>query len=278
VPRALQVLPPFPPVARKLMSLVGKPEVSFQQIAELIRSDAALSTQVLRLANSALLGARQEISSILRAIVLIGAERVKALAITACMKGFLGPLLENESPAGALLRRFWRHNLVCALLAEELAKPCWLDPDTAYTAGLLHDVGRLGLLKAFPYRYCDVLGAAAMDDADLLSKEREAFGVDHCEAGAWIAENSGFPAELIEAIAGHHNPPRKPFALVEIVTAARLVASMMGFQAMGSPHCWDLEAIQAHLDTGQGPPFQANEQELLDRISEGLNAIECSLL
>jgi putative nucleotidyltransferase with HDIG domain len=276
---ALQVVPPFPPLARKLLVMIGKPDAGFQQTEELIKSDAAVSAQVVRLANSPMLNARQEIPTVLRAIVFIGADRVKALAITAALKSYLGPMFEEESEPSAMLRRWWRENLVCALLAQEFAKSCWLDPDTGYTAGLLHDIGRLGLLKAFPGRYCELLKSAVADDADLLAKERDAFGVDHCTAGCWLADVWGFPPVLMEAIERHHDPPAgERFGLGQLIHASRLVATMMDFQVAGQRRAWDLEHIRKHLDTGNGPPFSAREDDLARKITSDMNSIECSLV
>src|SRR2546426_4987971 len=147
-PWALQDLPPYSPVARKLMLLTAREDVPLPRVQEVLRTDAAFAADVLRLANSPLIGMRGEITSIMQAVLMLGLERIKALATTLSLRAFL----TGGDPSGAL-RPSWRHNLAAAILFQRLARLVHRDSDTCYTAGLLHDIGRLAFLRTCRKKY-----------------------------------------------------------------------------------------------------------------------------
>jgi putative nucleotidyltransferase with HDIG domain len=154
-----------------------------------------------------------------------------------------------------VLRRCWTHSLACALLSQELANACFLKGDEAYTAGLLHDIGRLGLLAAYPVEYANVLSVAVDYSFDVLHCERELFDIDHCEAGAWLAEQWKLPGEL-GAIAAHHHdqpsigPGRQP-DLTTIIQLGCQLADALDFGV---------------IKTLRGPA----PQEILERLPESV--------
>jgi HD-like signal output (HDOD) protein len=139
----VQSLPPFSPVACRLCQLITDERVHFREVAQVFALDAALSSQVLRVANSALVGCRHQIASIVQAVMMVGADRVRDIAVTVAMKNYMG---EEDN---TFLHRCWRHNLATALWCERLVEYCDLEPSAAYTAGLLHDIGRIALLMLF---------------------------------------------------------------------------------------------------------------------------------
>ena len=188
----VQSLPPFSPVACRLVQLVSNEKAHFREVSELFALDAALSSQVLRVANSALFGSRYEIASILQAVLAVGADRLRDIAVMVAMKNYMG---EEDD---AFLLRCWRHNLATALWCEKLVRYCHLEPSTAYTAGMLHDIGRIALLMLFPHQY-----VASMDDtltggSDRLEAERELFDADHCQIGHSLSTAWNFPSPLVD--------------------------------------------------------------------------------
>jgi putative nucleotidyltransferase with HDIG domain len=134
-----------------------------------------------------------------------------------------------------ILRRCWRHSLSCALLSEDLAAACGIPSDQAYTSGLLHDIGRLALLVKYPGPYADLLSVVIENHFGLLSSERELFDIDHCQAGAWLAEQWNFPDELKRVVAKHHDPPRNgALDLLKLIHLSCRLADSLGFQ-VGDP-------------------------------------------
>jgi len=105
-----------------------------------------------------------------------------------------------------------------------------MDPDVAYVAGLLRDIGRLALLVKYPDSYANLLAVSGENAFDLISTERELFDVDHCQAGEWLMERMPFPPELAEVVAHHHEPPAdREFRMVHLVRIADRMADALGF-------------------------------------------------
>src|SRR5713226_5848275 len=182
-------LPPFPPVAGKVITLLGTASFSFKEVADTLKTDAALSGEVLRLANSALVGARYQVTTIPQALPLLGTTRLTGLLLTLSVSKFLKCTGPRDS-----IRRSWHHNLACALAAKDFAQFFNRDPDEAYNAGLFHEIGRLALLVTQPALYEQMIASGG----DLLALERTHFGLDHCEAGAWLIEHWRLPKWLID--------------------------------------------------------------------------------
>ena len=256
------------------MLLTATENVPLSEVQEVLRTDAAFAADVLRLANSPLVGMRGEISSILQAVMMLGLERIKALATTLSLRAFL----IGGDPSG-FLRQGWRHNLAAAIVCQRLARFVHMDSDTCYTAGLLHDIGRLAFLRACPDKYALALAQTADSDGDLLQCEKSMFGIDHCEAGASILAQWGFPQELRDVALLHHRRPQPgATGLLPVVYAGWRIADLLGFAMMNEPVRGNISEIAAVL------PAQARQQlvEEFDRLAEEvpfkINAIECSLL
>src|SRR5436190_17168665 len=141
-------LPQFRPVALKLLKLVSNEDADFKAVANLLSSDPAFSAEILALANSPLYAGSSPTTSLTRAIVVLGLEKTRSLTLHVAMQAFVANVQMTPELQGS-----WRHSLACALAAEELAPLYGLSGDHGYTAGLMHDLGRLGLIKAYPGAY-----------------------------------------------------------------------------------------------------------------------------
>jgi HD-like signal output (HDOD) protein len=227
---ALRELPPFPAIATKLLRLFASDDVEIRDVVNLIRVDAAFSSELLRVANSPIYGLRSQVSSVQHAVVILGFDRLRSFAMTISMKNFLRSAMRID-----VLRKVWRHSLACALLSEDLAPLFWKNPDRtsrdrAYTAGLLHDVGRLALLVKYPQEYANLMAVVSENPFDVLETERQLFDIDHCEAGDWLAKAWTFPEEISEVAAHHHEPIATGDGdLLNLVRSAVLLADWLGF-------------------------------------------------
>jgi putative nucleotidyltransferase with HDIG domain len=273
-PWALNDLPPYRPVARKLMTLTAQADVPLEQVQQVLRTDAAFTADVLRLANSSLIGMRSEIKSVMQAVMMLGLERVKALATTLALRTFLTCGVHND-----ILHGCWRHNLATAILCEWLARLLHMDGDTCYTAGLLHDIGRLALLRAHPQKYELILEMEPRDGSDLRPCEKSIFEIDHCQAGKWILSYWGFPKDLLEVVSLHHDKPGAGGSmLLRTVYAGWQMADLLGFSALNRPVAYKIEEIVSVI------PGKAPQQVLAEfggqaeNVALKINAIECSLL
>ena len=268
----VQSLPPFSPVACRLVQLVNNEKAHFREVSEVFALDAALSSQVLRVANSALFGCRYEIASILKAVLVVGADRLRDIAVTVAMKNYMG---EEDN---AFLLRCWRHNLATALWCERLVSYCDLEPSTAYTAGMLHDIGRIALLLLFPHQYVVSMDHTLTGGLDRLEAERELCDADHCQIGHSLSAAWNFPPALVDVIAHHHEEaaPETPASRL-LVQAACAAASMSGFHTVGPRPEWAPACIHGLLPSGRsgsGPNYEV----LLDAVALKLNQTECTIL
>lgn len=229
-PWVFRALQPLPPIAAQLMHIVSSDEASFHRLSTLVRTDSAFSAEVLRIANSPLLGCRSRIDSIRHALTMLGLEKLKSLVMAVALRDFLSSAL--QVPA---LRRCWRHSLACGCICEELSGAVKLNKDSAYTAGLLHDVGRMALLASYPAEYARMLDVSDEYGYDLLGCEQDLFDIDHCQAGEWLVRDWHFPEEFLEITGRHHEEwaggPLNSLALVHF--ACRL-ADATGFPVMTS--------------------------------------------
>jgi HD-like signal output (HDOD) protein len=269
-PWALINLPPFPAVALKLLRLIDKDEVGIQKLTNLIRADVALSTEILTLANSALFAFRSEITSILQATVLLGLQRVKALAVTIGMRVYL-----TDSMKIPALLACWRHSVACALLAEELAIGNFMDKDSAYTAGLIHDIGRLALAVIQPAQYAHFLTNTEEDPCDVLKRERELFGIDHCQAGRWLVEAWKLPGAFAEVTAHHHAEPKDgDSGVVGLVRHACRLADALGFAAARSLDARSYQELREELSAREQRQLPADQDTLTLKIATKINSME----
>jgi HD-like signal output (HDOD) protein len=271
--RLLAEVPPFHPVAVQLLKLVGDPSSSMGQIVALMRTDAVFTAEVLRLANSSLFGSRCEIRTILQALAFLGLDRINSLLITTAIRGLV------DQGRSLLTHSCWRHNLATALICQRLAPAVSLEPERCYVAGLIHDIGRLALLRVFP-QYETAMISAEGAGSDLLAAERELFGMDHCEAGRWLLSQWGCPIELQNVAALHECPPAPPThdrTLICLVRAASQLADLMRMSVFPSTPLIELPEIASAFPPTTQPQLLEHFPELVDWVVTKVNEIEVSL-
>jgi HD-like signal output (HDOD) protein len=269
-PWVMKDLPPFRPVALKLIRLTGAESVTIHQVERILRTDAAFSAEVLRFANSALTGSRAEILTVGRAVEMLGLERIQGLAMTIALRDFVG-----QTPDGSVLQLYWRYNLATAILCEWLAHFLPLEPEICYTAGLVHDVGRLALLRWFPQEYEPAMAGIEKYGFDLLQCEKSWFQIDHCEAGQWLMERWEFPPELREVAALHHCEPTPDTpTLVTAVHIAWQMADMLGLSPMAIRSAVTIEEITSTLPEPVRQDIFARLDELPTLVATKLKAAE----
>jgi HD-like signal output (HDOD) protein len=196
-------LPTLPPILLRVLETVSDPNSSALDLARIILPDQSLSAAVLRLVNSAAYGFRRRITSVPEAIALVGFAEVRNLSMAATAVRRFGSL---PGHAGAV--QLWRHALASALAADQLqgVSPFRKTSFCAFSAGLLHDIGKLPLGMLYPEAYSDAVAAASAENAPLYEVEPRFLHMDHAAAGGILAEEWNLPAELVVAIRGHHAP------------------------------------------------------------------------
>ena len=242
-PWALRLLPPFPAVAQRILALVSQEDVTARQVGDLIKLDPSFSAELLRFSNSALFGARREVSSLAQAVIMLGMDRVKSMATFVAVNNMV-----RASVRIGGLHKVWTHSLVTALIAQEMGRAARINEDSAYTAGLLHNLGTLGLMAAYPDEYSRMLEVANDFGYDLLQTERDLFEIDHCAAGAYIAQDWNFPDELAAAIAVHHDAPvQHERSLDNVVKLSWRIADTLGYAAFSPDKNWEFDELTGFL-------------------------------
>lgn len=269
-PWALKDLPPFRPVALKLVRLTAKEDVPIAEVLQVLRTDVAFSAEVLRFANSALIGSRSGVNNLEHAVEVLGLEHLKALSLTIALRDFL-----STSKANSFVQRCWRYNLAVASVCEWLADFLPLEADVCYTAGLVHDIGLLALLRGFPEEYELATAGIANFDFDLLRCERDAFHIDHCEAGRWLMNRWEFPPELQEVAALHHLKPGADMPpLVTVVYTGWQIADMLGFSPLATRSAFTIEEITSSLPESARKKIFARLDELAELVARKVTAAE----
>ncbi len=194
-------LPTIPIVLTRILTLCDRIDANCRELVSVIEDDQALTAKILRLANSAFFGQSRRVATIPRAVILLGLSTVRNLTLSVKVWDALG-----KGVARARLEILWTHAVTCAMASKAVAARLrTADPDETFTAALLHDVGRLVLAMRFRDEYWKTTGVAEADPIDV--RERDVFGVDHPEVGAWMLEAWALPPTIVEAVRRHHEEP-----------------------------------------------------------------------
>jgi putative nucleotidyltransferase with HDIG domain len=264
VPAGLRKVPPFPPVAARLLTLLSQPDAKVKEVGELIASDATFTARLLQCVNSYEFGLAYPVSDVKQAVALVGLDRTRQITISHATAAYSKGALRT-----AELRRCWQHTVATAVLAEEIAHACDAFTNVAFTAGIMHDIGRLALLVAYPLEYERVIRGAAEQSLDILDFEREEFGVDHAEAGRVLAERWNLPLELGVVAGRHHDPSEgSELDLLRIVHVACRLAEILGYDIVHALIPQDVDTVLAELPAGARSRLKKTPAELCMKIEQ----------
>jgi HD-like signal output (HDOD) protein len=221
VPR-LRRLPSLPSTYFEVLKQVESPRASAQNIGEVIARDPVVTARLLQMVNSASLALSQKITDPVEAVSLLGMETVKSLVL--CLQVFSQN--DEAKKAGISFDRLWAHSYAVANVARKIVLSHNGDSrmaNDAFTAGLLHDVGRIVVASNLPEEYAAVIAAARKNNSALIDEEAAQLGVTHAAVGAYLLSLWGMPAPLVEAAALHHTPSHtftREFSLLTVIHAA----------------------------------------------------------
>jgi len=248
-------LPTLPHILLRIIEVCNGEETNFKELSKIIEMDPALTSNILRIINSPYFSLPNKVFNLDQALVLIGMDAVKNIAISASIHHVFKT---KEEATSLYLKAFWRHSLLCALLARTLAKKLqYANPDEAFLTGLLHDMGKLLLWVNLPKEYGEIVASAKSNSERLLSEEAK-LGALHSEVGAWIIGEWNFPTLVTDAVLYHHEPLFRiveAFALVKIVYLANILSKeeeSSGFEAAESLFGLSQGETAALLDEAKG--------------------------
>ncbi|TVS01330.1 MAG: HDOD domain-containing protein [Phycisphaerales bacterium] len=229
------------PTVTQILKLTSNPRVSADSVVKTIKLDHAVALKIMKLANSSVFARGEPVSSVQRAVTRLGMEQVRQVVMNiGVMESFANAAL----PEGMTLPGFWQHAMAVGLIAAEIAaENKAFDAETAFTLGLLHDVGRLVLAEQLPEKYAEVAGVAQRSGLSLHEVEKRMLLDDHAEVMERLLRTWGMPRDLAEPIVLHHASMgtirrQSPSRMVESATLAladRLASAMLlGHSGSGS--------------------------------------------
>ena len=198
-------MPSLPISVTKILEVCSNPQVSPADLNRVISLDPVLVGRVLKLINSAYYGLSHKITNLVRAIIMLGINTVKNLALSSTV---MGSFVANKATNGIDIEGFWRHSLCVGVIARLLAEKRKIDRkmrDVYFHAGLLHDIGKIPLNAMLKKRYYRIVAAADQDKISLYLAEERALKLDHCAAGAAIVRAWKLDGAVGDAIIYHHN-------------------------------------------------------------------------
>lgn len=245
--RQIKDLPTLPTVAQEMLNNLDDEDTNLDVICEKVALDQSLTAKMLRLANSSYYGANSKVVTLQQAVALLGIKNVKELILIASIEGSFPTSNCQTFDAKA----FWKHSTATAICAELISRTLKMKHDFAFTAGLLHDIGRLVLVTRFPKDYERVLAYRVQNDCDLLDAERAVMGIDHVLVGWLLAKEWEFSDAIQDAIRGHHQPDDKDLnSIVAIVHVANSIVHALDLcnaefdlVPILSQHAWDSLAL-----------------------------------
>ena len=244
--------------------------MQLHQLSDLISSDPAFASEVLTIANSLLYAPRFPANSILQAIAVLGANNLHGLCLTVGVRGYMGKALNQPA-----MRAIWRHNLACALIADQVASVGFLDRDVAYTSGVMHDIGRLALAVIRPKEYSLPLGAHSGTPVSILKAERDLFGWDHCEAGRQLIVDWKLPSEFEAIVADHHAPRQSgSWAMPDLINLCCRMADTAGYPAFPGCEVTPFPNLLDELPARERGLFHSTVEPLAFEIAKKISAVE----
>jgi HD-like signal output (HDOD) protein len=240
--KGVGALATLPEVTSRIIATVENPRSSASELHKIISHDPALVTRILKLVNSAFYGLPQQINSIDRAIVLLGLNAVKNIAVAAS----LGQMFRGVKLCeGKTAKDLWTHCIAVAVAARELAK-CLKLPlaEEAFLTGMIHDVGIMVSLQAWPEKTRSVGNGVMKNGGDYCQTEERIFGVDHQLLGKILAEQWKFPVMCQQVAAFHHKPLEATGEWVKLVKLVYVADTLCCQAGVG----FNLTALSQQID------------------------------
>jgi len=261
-----KALPPAPRILPDLLSLLRQEDVDSERVVRLIMFDPALTIRVLQLANSAVFAGTQPVQDLQTGVARLGFDQIYEIVASAVGERTLG----GEQPGyGLAAGELWRHCAVTAVAGRVIAQSRGADENLAFTACLLHDLGKLILSTALETQYAEVMRLIGEGQLSFIEAEKKIFNVDHAELGGRLLQRWKFPDTLAQPVRHHHTPDKAGphMLLASIAHAADLIARLLG-------HGYGHQAYAVRTNSKAMALLGLRENELDRLVSEVQNALE----
>ena len=238
LPACALKLPPLPEVVNYLTRSLSDEHADIDRLSHHINSDPAIVARLLAAANSAAFGLSTRIFTTKQAFLVLGVDRIVNIILASALA-----YRYDIRHSGFDARLLWRHSLGVATCAKVLAGHTGIDAHTAFTSGLLHDIGQLLMYVAHPACYLQVIEHRRQEDISLQDAERHIFGYDHTEAGKALAIAWRLPAETADAIAAHHNPDEIGSEIGNLIHVSEVLSHALDLGEQPNNHVPDVSEL-----------------------------------
>ena len=227
-------LPPSPRALVRLLELFKQPHQDVHEIVRLLAHDPSFTVEVLKRCNSAYFTGTKPADDMFEAVTRLGLQEIYSIVLAMFA---MSAILKDGAGANSHVEILWRHSVAVAVAAGVIAEETREDHATAFTAGLLHDIGKVVLVSANKDRYAQAVLDAGLFRRPILATEKHLFGFDHCEVGARLLIRWELPPNIVAAVRHHHHPgDAGEFAhLTAVVALANLIAHGTGEKLSGLP-------------------------------------------
>jgi len=264
--RYIDSMPSLSITVSKILEVTKNPQTTAKDLNKVISLDPVLVGKVLKLINSAYYGLQNKVTSLVTAIIMLGMNTIKNLALSTAV---LGNMKRKSSFKSLNVDGFWRHSIAVGVLSKLIAEKIGVPAtrrEEYFIGGLLHDIGKIPLNELFEEGYMKVIRTADLKKAMLLDMEREIIGITHTEVGKMIAVKWNLTEETLECLLRHHDPnmsSEQNYKLVASVYAANIYCNENQIGFSGSRHT---KSIEEHILTSIGIT-----EEYLDGLFETIS-------
>ncbi|MBN1842033.1 MAG: HDOD domain-containing protein [Deltaproteobacteria bacterium] len=225
---AIKELPPFPSVATQALKILNDPDASADDVIPVVQYDQTITANVLKLCNSAYYGLTRKVDSLRQGLVVLGNAELKNIILASTVVKFF----RHDNKGYDLAKgELWKHAVATGIMSKIVsARVMKSEPSSLFTAGLLHDIGKV-VLDGFVDRYIEqIIGLVNEDECSFLEAESKMLGINHAEVGAKIAESWNFPEDIVRAIRLHHRAEeaREDDVITPIIYLANILTLSMG--------------------------------------------------
>jgi len=222
IEQGLQRLPALSATVTQLLELTQRDDVDVDQVALTVAQDPALSARLLRVANSPFFGLPGEITSINQACMTLGMNTVRNLAVAVGV----GSCFNSDKDGREEQSRLWQQAMEKAIAAQALARCCGHNSETAFTAGMLHDLGKMVMVNCFSDDMKKTIAYQSSNGCELTVAEKTIFGMDNRELGGMLARHWDLPALIRQVITGPNEAEESVTEpMVDIVTLADFISN-----------------------------------------------------
>ncbi len=252
----VQGLPTLPSMLNSINQMILNERTSAKEVAQIISSDPALTSKVLRVVNSSFYGFPNRITTITHAIVILGFNTIKSIVLSSTI---FDVFRRGTKPGEFDRTEFWKHSIGCGAAAKVLGRRIHYPMlEELFIAGLLHDVGKIVLDQYLPEKFGEVTALVRTKDILIADAEFQVLGVTHADVGAWLFEKWNLSKGLVETVRCHHNPALagETQRFAEIIHVADVLVRAVGFGSGGdrkipaiSDAAWrSLGLVESELD------------------------------